>query len=220
MKWFEHDVDMHTDLKIQSLIDKHGLKGYAIWNLCLELVGKEGKKGKLDGQTRWQEGLIKVYSRSIEGKDKVELEIILNDMSELKLICSKALKYGNLYIPNFMKRADNYTRRLLRKECEQGSNKVPLHYNTLQDITLHYIKAQGWYESLKDNKQLTSDTYKRNCRPAKALYMALGDTSKVCGVITKMAESYKQKGLSWTLETVLRHLPELLKEEPKRRILQ
>jgi hypothetical protein len=81
------------------------------------------------------------------------------------------------------------------------------------------IKQQNWEEALKTNPNLLSDTYTRHARSAKKLILAVGEV-KSCEAIRKMAESYKTKGLSWTLETVLRHLPELLKEEPKRRVLQ
>ena len=40
MKWFKHDCDMHTDLKVQALYAKHGCEGYIVWIICLELLGK------------------------------------------------------------------------------------------------------------------------------------------------------------------------------------
>src|SRR3990167_11404571 len=109
MRWFKHDCDMHTDLKIQTLMEKHGTDGYAIWVICLELLGKEGKKGLLNSKSGWQNGLLKVVGWSDNGK----LISILKTMAELNLINPKSLKYGNLYVPKFIKRADDYTMRLL-----------------------------------------------------------------------------------------------------------
>lgn len=150
MKWFEHDVDMHTDLKIQNLMEKYGLEGYAIWCLCLEMVGKEGEKGRLMVQTRWQQGLLKITGWS----DKGRLDEIINFMAEIKLICSKSLKYGNLYIPNFIKRIDDYAKRKLRTTSEQDTEKIALPYNTRHNITIHYIQLKGWEE-----KNLVSTDY-------------------------------------------------------------
>jgi len=180
MKWFEHDVDMHTDLKIQTLIEKYGLEGYAIWCLCLEFVGKEGKKGRLDGQTRWQEGVFKVTGWSNNGEGKVKLKSILGYLAELKLIDSKSLKYGHLNIPKFTKRMDSYTKRKLRTISEQTTDNVPLQYNTRHNITLHYLKLKGWEE-----KNLISTDYALINKGINLLWRRCPD------------EAIIKKGLDW-----------------------
>jgi len=210
MKWFKHDTDMHTDLKIQALMDKHGLYGYAIWNLCLELVGKEGSKGRLKGETRWQEGLLKVVSRSSQGQDKVsqiltmvDLKSILNDMAELGLICSKSLNYGNLYVLKFAKRMDNYTLKKLRTEDEQYADNVSVEKNKKKirrediiKVVSYYKQKQGFSES-----DITSFFWKRNGACASKLLVASdGDVPKVC----KAIDWVSTQGYNWTLETVLK----------------
>lgn len=208
MKWFTHDCDMHTDLRIQQLIEKEGLEGYAIYNLCLEFLGKEGKKGRLKVDSRWQQGLLKVCGWS----DKGRLDKVLNTIASVGLICPKSLKYGNLYCKNFMKRADNWTKRVLRSNSGVTQEKVPVQYNTLQYIILHYIKEQGW--SVDKESPLFTNYYKRACKPAKELYLALGDKEKACEIITRARKYYTSKKLDWALETILRHLPKFL-AEPK-----
>jgi uncharacterized phage protein (TIGR02220 family) len=47
MRWFKHRVDAHTDIKIQKLCREFGSAGYATFFYCLELIGKEGKDGRL-----------------------------------------------------------------------------------------------------------------------------------------------------------------------------
>jgi len=207
MKWFTHDCDMHADLKIRHLIEKEGLEGYAIYNLCLELLGKEGKKGRLKVDTRWKKGLLKIAEWSDEGR----LDKILTTLSELSLICPKSLKYGHLYCKIFMKRADNWTRRQLRSSSALDTEKVPLHYNTLQDITKQYITLKGWGHIVKDNKKMEGDIYRRNCKPIKELYTALqGNQDKVIECMNRAARFFNNKGLTWTVETVIKHLPDLM----------
>ncbi len=124
MRWFKHDCDMHTDLKIQALLSEHGLEGYAIFNLCLELVGKEGSRGKLMSKTMWQDGLLEVFARSDDGMGKVKLNKILMYLAQIDLISSKSFKYGHLHIPNFTKRIDDYTARQIRTMSEPDTDKV------------------------------------------------------------------------------------------------
>jgi hypothetical protein len=232
MKWFQHDTDMHTDLKIQTLMEKHGLEGYAIYNLCLEILGKEGKKGKLGCQLRWQEGLLKVAGWSDKGK----LNSILNTMAELRLICPKSLKYGTLYIPNFLKRADNWTRQQLRSNFKATMQKLQsdyeetsstIQYNTINKKYIHsvitfYLQTKKWDFVLRgDNVALRNSIWKRNVKPAKQLLELVGDVEKAQEVIAWLGNLYQKKGLDWTLETVIAKLPEYYAKpkEPKYRRL-
>jgi hypothetical protein len=116
MKWFKHDSDMHTDLKVQNLVDKYGFESYGIYNLCLELVAKEGKRCRLNGRLRWRQLILKITQWSDENK----LETIISGMAEFRLICPKSLRYGNLYIPNMKKREDEYTQRKNKEVSGEG----------------------------------------------------------------------------------------------------
>jgi len=199
MKWFKHDTDMHTDLKIQTLIGKHGLEGYALWNLCLEMVGKEGKKGKLGSELRWLEGLLKVVGWSDKGK----IEVMLKTMAECKLICPKSFNYGNLYIPKFMKRADTYTRRQLRTDFEQSSHKVPLdkiREDKIREIRTEYVKLKGWLGQTFD-----SSFYGRTGKAIGKLFVL---TDKNSEIIDCLRWASKQKWCDWTLETCIRKWPD------------
>ena len=188
---------MHTNLKVQELIDQEGAEGYAVWNLCLEMVGKEGKKGKLDGQKRWQKGLEKVFQWSGNGR----MEKILSTLADVKLINSKALKYGNLHIPEFSKRGDDYFRRQLRTITEQDTKKVPLE-------EIRYI-----IEEIIDKKRLDVSTvplknfvFKRYSKAAKELALLTnGDKELAKKAIDWVSGWCEDKGLNWELETVLKH---------------
>ncbi len=190
MRWFKHDCDMHTDLKIQNLIAKHSTDGYTIWVLCLELLGKEGKKGLLNSKSGWQNGLLKVVGWSDNGK----LTTILETMAELNLINSKSLKYGNLYVPKFIKRADDYTTRLLRTNSEQDTNNVCVDKNRIEQIRTEYIRIKGY--SLKN---LSKNDYGRL---GKAIKTLLERTKGEVEPIIKGLAWISKQNYSWTLETL------------------
>jgi len=199
MRWFQHDCDMHTDLKIQNLMAKHGCEGYTIWCLCLELVGKEGQKGIINSKSGWQNGLIRICG----WPDKVKLTEILNTLADLNLINRKSLNYGNLYVPKFLKRSDNWTKRLL----QSGSvATTAIDYNRLKDIRIEYTKAAGIEEG-----HLKSDDYGRIHKNIKALLLKADqkDDLVIAGIhwITEISAGK----WSWTLETLLKKWPEFMK---------
>jgi len=206
---------MYTDFKIRTLIEKHGLEGYAIWLLCLEFLGKEGekkskegKKWSLNGQTRWKEHLMKVAGWSENGK----LESILGTLAELKLICSKSLKYGNLYSPNFKERADEYTRRQLRLISEQTTDNILLDKNRIDKnridkIRIEYIKLKGW-----DIKNFFPDDFARTAKAIKTLVFKAKGKEEL--VLEGLAWISKQR-YEWSLETLVKQWAKFMKENKR-----
>ena len=202
---------MHTNLKVQELIERSGAEGYALWCLCLEMVGKEGKAGRIDGRKRWQKGIKKVFQWSDEGK----VERIINVIAEIGLISSKALKYGNLYIPEYRKRADNWTKRQLRSDYGEGSLRIEenrIDKNIIDKILEVYMKEKGWEKEVKENPSLLSEMYKRNGKAIKQLWLAVDKkTDLACKAIRTLGAWFREIKRDWTLETVLKHLPRGLK---------
>ena len=47
MKYFRHKVDAHADIRIQQLSREFPYVGYAIFFYMLEMIGREGKEGRL-----------------------------------------------------------------------------------------------------------------------------------------------------------------------------
>lgn len=206
MKWFKHDVDMHSDLKVQLLMEKHGLEGYGIYNICLEMVGKEGIKGKIDGQLRWIQLLCKMIGWSNEDK----IREILSTMAELKLICPKSFKYGNLYIPKFLKRADDYTLRKLRTNSEHSTDNVHLEEKRIdkkriEEIITFYGSKKGMVFKEKDS--LYWQYFKRNGRAAKAL-LTLCDVEPAKKAIIGIGTLLEKMGKDWSLETIVKWYPD------------
>ena len=194
MKWFKHDVDMSSDLKIQVLIEKHGIEGYGIYNLCLEMVGKEGKRGKIGSDLRWFEGLLKIAQWS----DKDKFKSILETMVELRLICPKSFKYGNLFIPKFVRRADDYTRRQIRTESVGSPEKVALEKKREEENKNKNKRLLTLFKSL--HKDLTGEDYLPSYgKDQKILYELLGvyDEDTVNQLINEFFKSGKNPAEWW-----------------------
>ena len=205
MRWFQHRTDSHTNLKHREILTDFGLEGYAVYWICLELVGQQGTKYRLNGSKSWRKALKDITNLSQE-----KIEKLLLRFGELGLICHKSLQKGDLYIPKMREYSDDYTKRIrtLDKQCSLRIDKI-----RIDKIILHYIKEKGWEESIKKNPSLQGDIFKRNVKPAKQLLMIANNDEEVIKSITRMTEDYKKKNLSWTLETVIRHYAELTKSK-------
>uniref|UniRef100_A0A6H2A1K1 Lin1244/Lin1753-like N-terminal domain-containing protein n=1 Tax=viral metagenome TaxID=1070528 RepID=A0A6H2A1K1_9ZZZZ len=202
MKWFKHLTDSHANGKMRQILRKHGLEGYAFCWVCRELIGKEGNgKYRINSEKEW-----KLTLKDITGLTEEKINSYLTYQAEIDAIDAKALEKGDLYIPKLKEYGDEYSTRISRQTPDNvGVDKI-----RLDKIILEYIKLQGWEESIKNNPSLSSDLYKRNCKPAKQLILLVNNDDLVLKIISTMAEVYKTKGLSWTLETVIKHLPEFL----------
>lgn len=103
------------------------------------------------------------------------------------------------------------------KDAQRKSKGIPMERIEVEQILEVYIEQKGWI-SHKENKEMLSDIYKRNCRPIKELFLATGkDVEKAKLAIRKASQVFGGKNLSWTLETVLKHLPDLLLEKKQPR---
>ena len=180
------------------------MEGYGVYWVCVELVGQQGKKYRINAQEDWKIALKDITKLSDE-----KLETYIKMFSETNLICPKALEKGELAIPKMKDYADEYSTRVSR----QPPDNVVVDKIRIDKIILHYIKEKGWEESIKKNPSLQGDIFKRNVKPAKQLLMIANNDEEVIKSITRMTEDYKKKNLSWTLETVIRHYAELTKSK-------
>lgn len=131
MKWFKHETDAHTNLKLQAVIDKFGLEAYAYYWMCVELVALQGENFTISSSKLW-----KVYLKKISGLELEKQELFLQYFSSLSLIDEKALKKADLFIPKLAERSDDYTNKVRRKsvhstdivrtQSEHGTDNVPL----------------------------------------------------------------------------------------------
>ena len=203
MKWFKHLSTAYTDLALQELRADFGLEGYGFYWLCIEIVAQQGQKNRIKNTKSWKKAL-----RSASNLSEEKIEKLLKSMAELNLINANALKDGDLWIPKLRKYGDEYYDRLGRLS-RQGRDFVVLDKNRLDKITTHYIQLKGW--KIENNKDLLNDIYKRNVRPAKKLFNLLKNEAEVLKAMQWVAQTCQNKGLQWTLETVIKWYPDFLK---------
>ena len=212
MKWFQHETDAHKHPDLELIMDEFGSDGYLGYFGTLEIIGRFCDK-------YMRLPLEKVPKNQISKRLRLKedtLDKIWQFMAKRNALSSNLLKKGVLHAPGLRKRADEYTKKL-RTKSGQTTDNIRLQYNTLQDITRQYITLKGWGEAVKSNKRLEVDIYKRNCKPIKQLYIALnGDKDKVIECIKKGSAFFESKGLAWTIETVIKHLPDLLTNKIKK----
>lgn len=130
MKWFKHETDAHTNLKLQSVVENFGDKGVEalgyFWSL-LEIVGHQGENFRLKREKNWKNQLKKFL-----GMDTTQQETYLKFFAKKNLIDKKALRIGDLYIPKLEERQDEYTEKLRRKS-RQSPDNVPLEQKRTEE---------------------------------------------------------------------------------------
>ncbi len=119
MKWFKHETDAYTNLKLEQVLDEFGMAGYGFFWLCCELVGHQGGDTfMLKAEKNWKNALMR---RSKFNEERADT--ILSRFAALELVDKKALNKGILYIPKMEERCDVYTNRV-RTRYAQGSHNV------------------------------------------------------------------------------------------------
>ena len=84
MRWFKHDTDASDDIKIRRLEEEFGNDGYATYFKILEILGKDGKKGRIIFEKypkKW------ISSRCHISEER--LSTILEFMGNISLCCHK-----------------------------------------------------------------------------------------------------------------------------------
>lgn len=140
MKWFRHETDAHTNLKLQAVLEMFGLEGIGYYWCCIELVGLQGERCKIDAKKMW-----KMYLSKFVGVNEDRQDQILTLLADIELIDKKALNKGDLYIPKLAERLDDYTKRVSRLS-EYSPNIVPLQDKTVQDKTVHNIPFKTFWD--------------------------------------------------------------------------
>lgn len=147
MKWFRHNSDSFTNLKMQELLDAEGLEGYGIFWLCCELVAQQGDESEfsLNGDKAWKRALVRVSKLS-----EKRVDALLQKCAELRLISADDLKKGKLSIPKMADYVDEYTAKL-RRVSGQTPDNVRLHNNTRHNNTLQNKTTQDMFDRFWEN---------------------------------------------------------------------
>ena len=136
MKWFKHETDAHTNLKLQAIMDKHGLEGYGFYWFILELVAREGEDFHILSTKSWR-----IYLKKFSGVPEKKINELLTFFAENNLIDKKSLKQNDLFIPKLGERSDDYTNRVRRKYV-QGSDNVHLEEKRVEEKRKEYKRPE------------------------------------------------------------------------------
>jgi len=135
-------------------------------------------------------------------------------MSEIKNNFPKVLFHKDFYTIKEFKSKHNWvfprnSQGTPMELVDKSKNKIKKE--RVDRVIEEYIKLRNWGTSVKNNPTLLTDIYKRNGKAAKNLLLLANNDSMAIKAINIMAEDYKPKNLTWTLETVIRHYPDLIK---------
>lgn len=140
MRWFRHNSDSHTNLKLRAVLSEFGLPGYAFYWLCLELVAQQGSLNfELNQNRTWCRALC-----TISGLPEAEVQKMLKRFGEIELIDSNSLTAGKLAIPKMRDYTDSYTLRRLSKVRKHKLLKLygnVLYNNNTKETAYKQLKA-------------------------------------------------------------------------------
>jgi len=89
--------------------------------------------------------------------------------------------------------------------------------SSLTNIIAAYFKENLWDSSDKD---LIDMVYKRYSRPAKELFLICKSEEEAINAIMWASKNFGDKKLSWSLETVIKYLPEYMSKGRKSRAVR
>lgn len=195
MKWFQHQSDSNSNLKLLKLQKIFGIEGYGFYWLVAELVAQQGINYTISKDKDWQDWLNLRSNLPIE-----KINALLEKMAEFDLINKKEFEKGNLSIPQMAEYSDDYTNRV-RRVSEQGSHsvrkdKIRIDKNIYMPILQEFAKQKGI-------EKLTSSFFVRNTEVAKRLSEYPLD--KIKEVMVWLG---KHADFKWTLESVEKYIDE------------
>jgi len=201
--WIKLEKRLLNDYRFYTLSEESQLIFLKLLMLAAETNNKIPKNN----------GVIKNALRSKQSETKIE-----ECINEIKINFPKFKENKGFY---FFREWSNRCNWIAKKEHQwnsEGTPKDAVDKNRIDKIRIdkiikEYITLQGWDKELKEKQSLLTEIYKRNCAPAKRLILAANNDELVIKVMRQMGSFYKQKGLSWTLETVLKHFPEFIKDK-------
>ncbi len=130
MRYFKHKVDAHADIKIEQLNREFPSVGYAVFFYLLEMIGKEGKDGRLSYAKCVEYATFYFMDKSdeIENVIKKAIELGLFTMEQDALFCPRLI---NGYSDEW----SNRRRRQHMLDILQDSGEV----KNVSEVTTKYL---------------------------------------------------------------------------------
>jgi len=132
MKWFKHDSDASEDPKIQKLIYKHGLEGYGLYFVTLELIARD-MEDNLDRIGYLSDDWDFDFLANRFGFSPDKIRTMYSTMKTLGLFDSNS---DVIYCPKIKNRCDEYTTKLIRfrEKTSTKSGECQEHVGTKSDF--------------------------------------------------------------------------------------
>lgn len=192
MKWFRHESDSYSNIKLRAVLHDFGLEGYAVYWLCLELVAQQGSMHfELNNNRTWELSLCTTSALDLD-----RLRAMLKRFGELDLICAKSLAEGKLSIPKMADYADTYT---LRRVAEEHKKNVgSLYCNVLYGTLVRFTSIWDRYPNKIGRKEAFKhfQASVKNEEDFKNIGLAL-DNYLASEWVTKEGGKYIQCGKTW-----------------------
>lgn len=182
MKWFRHESDSHTNVKMRMMFRKHGLAGYGLVWVCREMAAKEGNAFRVATSKDWLITLSESTKLSIE-----DLSPMLSYAAEIGLIDGDAYSKGDLYVPKMVEYTDDYFKRH-KRVYEQYPN------TQLSDV-VHTVVSRNKYM-----KDITLVIEHLNAKTSKAYRVASKDNQIV--IASRLQEGYTAKELCQVVDNM------------------
>ena len=122
---------------------------------------------------------------------------------------SRMYKKGNCVKFKNFKKIHNQIRNAEGKPRDSQKTAQSIIYKIIGE----YIKLRGWDNEV-ENKELLKSIFKRNVKAAKDLSRLNNDVEYIIKAMRHISATMKNKGLSWTLETIISYYPDFLKQYP------
>ncbi|MDP2942163.1 MAG: conserved phage C-terminal domain-containing protein [Candidatus Omnitrophota bacterium] len=147
MKYFRHKVDAHADIKIQQLSREFPYVGYAVFFYLLEMIGREGKDGKLSCSKAIE------YATFYFQDKREEVEKVIKKAVEVGLF---TIEQDTLFCPKLVNGySDEWTSRRRRQhmlDILESSGEVK-NASTITNKYLETVKEVLSYLNEKTGKQ-------------------------------------------------------------------
>lgn len=191
--WIKLEKRLLNDYRFYSMNEESQLIYVKLLMLAAETNNKIPKSN----------GVIKTALRSNLTENKIE-----ECIKEIKANFPKFRENKGFY---FLREWGNRCNWILSKELRRNSEGTPkdaVDKIRIDKIIKEYITIKKWDSN---NKELVREIYKRNARPAKQLTLIAKD--KDINALQEISAYLTQKGLSWTLETIIKQYPEWYKQK-------
>ena len=202
MKWFKLDCDFRYDPKVLSLIQQFGCQeACSFWVLLLAYIGENGMPGCEIQISEFGAHSANLLATFVGSKPKKVLTLV-DASAKLGLICAERWTNDRrIYIPNMLKRLDDYTRKV-RTKSEQSPENTAVEQNKKKNKNIEEEQKRG-----------NGDASASLPQPISPPYLSLGEFG--CAKMTEEQEIKLRAKLNGRLDEYIDRFDRWVHEAPE-----